>query len=239
MGNRTLRTYYKEKKKGDGYMFGRPVAVQEWNRKYSTLNGKEIVKAIMPYHKKILDLRPGIPGLETKMDAALAGIGVVPKIYTKLSLRKFSRVISSVLQPEKERLKGEFERDLLQAMEYSVGALCRSAKHYPKECGGLGMGRLYTDLTESIGHYFEGALYENFEKRLGKAVQGDMREDLCAALFNCAHASLWHPLYYQVGFIATGKFEEAKKMEALLAFSKEGNYPCGMMDNKTFLILVA
>lgn len=220
-------------------MWGRPITVQEWNRNFSTINGSRMVKVLLPYHKNGLMLRPGMPQLDAKMDIALAGIGVAPQRYAKLSLRKFSHTISCVSHEEKVRLKEEFERDLLQAMEYSLGSLCRRGKHCPEECGGAGMGKLYTDITESIGRDLEGGLYESFEQRLGKAIQGDMREDLCAALFNCAHASFWNPLYYQLGFIAAGRLEEAEKMEALLAFFKAGNYPCGMMNNRTFLILVA
>lgn len=220
-------------------MLGKPITVQEWNRSYSTVNGARMVRALLPYHKQALDLGPELPQLNTRMDIALAGIGVAPKRYAKLSLKKFSYRVSSVTEKEKAEIVGEFLKNLESAAKRNVGALCREAKHYPKGCGGEGMGQLYADLMESVGRGVESGLFHGLEKRLGKTIQGGMREDLCGALFNCAHESLWHPIYYQVGFIAAGKLEEAERIGSILKFFQEGNYPCGMMDEKTFLILVA
>lgn len=220
-------------------MLGKPRAAQFWNRRYATVNGAKIEQILLSFHEQTLDLAPAMPNLDVKIAKALRGLGIEPEEYAVLSLKKFSSSMAAALPRKRHELANELQDDLVAAMEQSFCQLLLKKKYYPQSCGGEGMAQLHKDLMLSVGPAISTNFDRIFEKHLCPAIKGDMREDVYSALCGCAEENLSDPLFYQIAFLATGRFEEAERIGNVLEFFKQGNFPCGMTAGGVFFILTA
>lgn len=229
-------------------MFGHPITVQEWNKKYSTLNGKRIVKALLHFHEHPLELKELHEGIDKEVDFALGAIGVDTEEYryVALSLEKFSENLLTSTPEQRKVIVSEARISFKLAARRNLGALCRRAKHYPANFNRKDAGNLYEELAESLGNSLRIGMYRSIEKKLNARIGTELREELCTLLCDAAYHGLFDLIFYQVAFLIHGELERARNIERLIEFFKKGSYLCGvfngmisrMEDKNTFLRLV-
>lgn len=229
-------------------MYGHPITVQEWNKKYSTLNGKRVVKALLHFHEHSLELQVLHEGIDKEVDFALRAIGVDTEEYkyVALSLEKFSESILASTPEQKKKIVSEARTSFKCAARRNLGALCRRARHYPVNYSRKDAGNLYEELTESLGNSLQINMYRSIEKKLDTKMGVELRDEICRLLYDAAYHGLFDLIFYQVAFLIHGELERARNMERLIEFFKKGSYLCGVfngmisrMENKnTFLGLV-
>lgn len=203
------------------------------------MNGAKIEETLLPFHEQVLDLAPAMPNLDVKMTRALAGLGIEPEEYAVLSLKKFSGSMAAALPQKQRELANELQGDLVAAMKQNFCRILLKKKYYPKSCGGEGMAQLHKDLLLSVGSAIATSFDRTVEKHLCPAIKSGIREDVYSALCGCAEENLSDPLFYQIAYLATGRFEEAERIGNVLEFFKQGNFPCGMTAGGVFFILTA
>jgi len=199
-------------------MIGKPLSGEEWNQKFATVNGYQIARWLAPFHAAPLALRPPMPGFQVKFSELLASIGVQATAITALSVHQHQRIADQI-EPMSlgADLRQAYAAGIRQRQSSTLGNYLRSSLRDWQP-----VPKLWEALQESIGAHLSECL--------GPAV---------AALPFIIADTLWTALYCQMSLLLRAQYAGLAMVTEWTDKFLAGNHPAGLMDDGTFVVVVA
>ncbi|MDO8559979.1 MAG: hypothetical protein Q7S23_02980 [bacterium] len=199
-------------------MIGKPLRGEDWNQRLDTVNGYQIARWLAPFHAAPLVLRPPLPGFQVKFSELLAGIGVQATAITALSMHQHQRIVDQI-EPLSvgSDLRQAYAAAIRQRQSSPIGNYLRSSLRDRQF-----VPNLWGVLQDSIGVHLPECL--------GPAI---------ASLPFAVADTLWTALYCQINLLLCAQYAAMAMVTEWTDKFLAGNHPAGLMDDGTFVVVVA
>ena len=212
--------------------------VQEWNKKFDTLNGKHIVETLMPFYKKPFLLREECKDMRGSLRRSLFDLGITFRGFEIIHLERVCGSAARLLEIRNLKILKRFEKDLMQGSKANIGAhLMQKFRKDFVNCMRSQSSALAEYFEESVGSYLQSGILAEIERYVPEEMREDLREALRGILWDCAWSNVRLCLYYEIGFLVAGKFHEAELIKPLTKSFAMGNLPLGFVDDNLLVVV--